>query len=150
MVCHDYLFKCCLWVFLIDIDKKSSLRVPLSPCWSTVSVFHHIACCYLGSYRVRQELTPMRSNCQLPDLWTVGPAMSGRSPTSFCLRVPLIGLPSLCLDQRTFSSTSKRIPCFRRHRPSLPHAQKHLFCWPRFCRMVRTMLLLCVMHTPLF
>ena len=79
-VCHGYLFKCCLWVIIIAFDKNSSLRVPLFPCRSTGSVFHRIACCYWNCYRFRKELTPMRSNCQLPDPW---PCNAGTIACSF-------------------------------------------------------------------
>ena len=88
-VCHDYLFKCCLSEILIAFDKNSPLRVPLSPCRSTVSLFHRIACCYWNYYRCRKELTPI-VNCL-----TLGPAMPGQSPALFCLYVPLMGLPSV-------------------------------------------------------
>ena len=81
---------------------------------------------------------------------TLCPAMPGRSPAPFCLYIPLMCLPSIVVLGVHSHRRSKRIPYSRRHRPSLPHAQKHLFCSPRFSQMVLTVLLLSVVHTTLF
>ena len=44
MVCHDYLFKCCLWVFFIAFDTKSTLPDPWPCNVGTIAYLFRSAC----------------------------------------------------------------------------------------------------------